>query len=281
MLKLSAVENKRKGNASDESCDLCSWLDTQRPGVGHYARARTREMYKYLLLLFWLLVLYNYHLPPSYTKNPATRIYVGSCFSFLKRRITNWHVWLRCSLLHYQHQKTIGIHIWRLWSLSKWSGKDNMESTAFCAAQTNVCASCIWRTGIAVRHIKAFILRLPPPSLLPSFLCAFTKSENGYTYETPRSRRLHSNDNPRFPSYVVLSTKSLHFTKKPSRFPPCSFSASSLFYSKVDGPVWWLSVLASFYLHAVLTKHVCDPRMRGVVRLENEQGFCHGVSCAE
>ena len=37
--------------------DLFRWLDTQRSIAGHYARDRTWEMYKYLLLLSWFLVL--------------------------------------------------------------------------------------------------------------------------------------------------------------------------------------------------------------------------------
>jgi len=99
MWKSSVVENKSQMRSWDETSDLSRWLDTQRPIAGHYARDRTREMYKYLRLLPWLLDFYNYHLSPSYIKTYGVIPNAGSCSSLPKRQFNNEHVRLRCPLL--------------------------------------------------------------------------------------------------------------------------------------------------------------------------------------
>ena len=57
MWKTSVVENKIQMRSCDETSDLSRCLDTQLSKARPYARDRTREMYKYSLLLTWLLVL--------------------------------------------------------------------------------------------------------------------------------------------------------------------------------------------------------------------------------
>ena len=139
-------------------------------------------MYKYLLLLSWLLVFYSYHLPPSYTKTHAVYIHVGFCFSFRKSIGKQ-----SCALALFSSLITPPKLHWNLlMSAAEHIEKPKLgvdgELSASCAAQTSVCAPCTWGTGIAVRYIKAFVLLLPSTSLFPHFLCAFQKWELSKTW---------------------------------------------------------------------------------------------------
>jgi len=180
------------------------------------------------------------------------------------------------------HQKSIAIWSWGLQTVWKTPTWVSMEDSPLFALRKQGYARPVhenWDSGLAYKSLRS---APSSTSLLPHFLCAFTKTVSDWFYGSPRPRSSHSKTLPSIPILCRSLGDLFPFYQKSYASLQCWFSVSSLFYSKMKRRVSMAECAVFFLLPRSLHKKCLrSTAMRGVVRLENGQGFSHGLGCAE